>query len=369
MRQPLPTERTLLQGVTVARWGTWAWLAATALVQHRELDHPVVAGVAVTGALAWAAWTTTALRRWPALLLHPRWAAGELLLGWLLLVTDGVVFVAGHTTGNGQNLAGEWPLVGILAAAISLAPWAAVVGAVGVASGRLLGALANGEPAPAGARLLSFAATAVFYAVAAFVWSLVSRRLRLVETEVLARRARDDVARTLHDGVLQTLALVERRAAAADPELAAVARASDRELRAWLYGAAHGDRRGLDARVRAAAERATVGADLALTVNVLADTEPSTATVDALVGAIGEALANVSKHAAAGRAVVFVEVDDSGAAFASIRDDGCGFVPAAGRAAGRGLVRSIEERLSLVGGRSEIVSAPGEGTEVRLWAG
>ena len=35
----------------------------------------------------------------------------------------------------------------------------------------------------------------------------------------------------MHDTVLQTLALVERRSAASDPELAAAAREADRELR------------------------------------------------------------------------------------------------------------------------------------------
>lgn len=369
LRDPLPTERTLLQGVVLARWGTWVWLTATTLIQRDDLAHPALAGVAVAVALGWCVLTTWALRRRPGVLVHPAWAVAELVLALVLLMADGLVFDAGHTLDGSQNLAGTWPLLAVLVAASALAPWVAGLGGAAVAAGRVLGGLVNGEPSPSGSRVVSFLSTAVFYAVAAVMWSWLARRLRLVETEVLARRARDDVARTLHDGVLQTLALVARRTSTVDPELAAVARTSDRELRAWLYGrAADGERADLAARLRAAADRVAAGYDLPVTVNVLADTEPRPAVADAVVGAVGEALTNAAKHAAATRVVVYVEADDDGAVFATVRDDGCGFDAMAARAAGRGIVRSIDERLALVGGRAELVSAPGEGTEVRLWA-
>lgn len=368
LRDPLPTERTLLQGVVVARWGTWVWLTATTVLQRDDLVHPGLAAVAVVVALGWCVLTTGALVRRPGLLVHPGWAAAEVTLAVVLLWADGVVFAAGHTTNGAQNLAGTWPLLAVLVAASSLPPWLGSLGGAVAALGRPLGALANGEPAPDGSRVVSFVSTVVFYAVAAAMWSWLTRRLRVVETEVIARRARDDVARTLHDGVLQTLALVARRTSSVDPDLAAVARSSDRELRAWLYGAAGREGDDLTARVRAAADRVAAGYDLAVTVNVVADAEPRRPAADAIVGAVGEALVNAAKHAAASKVVVYVEADDDGAVFASVRDDGVGCDLAAARAAGRGVVRSIEERLALVGGRSELVSAPGEGTEVRLWA-
>ena len=168
--------------------------------------------------------------------------------------------------------------------------------------------------------------------------------MRVVETEVADRRARDEVARTLHDGVLQTLALVERRAATTDPELAATARASDRELRAWLYGVGVVDQRSLDARLRQSADAVAAGYDLPITVNVLAEVQPRP------------------------QVVVFVEVEEDGSVFASVRDDGRGLDPVRARLAGRGIVRSIDERLALVCGRAELVSGTGTGTEVRVWA-
>ncbi|MFN0027972.1 MAG: sensor histidine kinase [Acidimicrobiales bacterium] len=368
---PLPTQQAMLQGVALARWGTWLWLTATTVIQRDDLIHPSVAVGAVLVSGLWATAGTVLLRVRSGVLLQGRWAIGELAIAWVLLVVDGYAFEFGHTDGGGQNLAATWPLVALLCVATSRPPSVSVVGAVAVASGRVVGALANGEAWPRNPdRLVSFLATLVYYATAALLWSLVTERLRVVETEVADRRARDQVARTLHDGVLQTLALVERRSASTDPELAATARASDRELRAWLYGVGVADQRSFEARVRQRAEAVAAGYDLPITVNVLAEVEPRPEVTDAVVGALGEALTNAAKHAGATKVVVFVDVEEDGSVFASVRDDGKGLDPVLARQAGRGIVRSIDERLATVGGRAELVSGSGadSGTEVRVWA-
>ena len=49
-----------------------------------------------------------------------------------------------------------------------------------------------------------------------------------------------------------------------------------------------------------------------------------------------------------------------------MKDDGQGFDPGS-TVEGIGLSRSIRGRVSEVGGRVEVVSAPGHGTEVLLW--
>ena len=78
-------------------------------------------------------------------------------------------------------------------------------------------------------------------------------------------------------------------------------------------------------------------------------------------------MANALEHAAPSRIVVFVETDDDGDVFASVRDDGCGF-DIGGQRIGHGVDQSIVARMHDVGGRAEVVSTPGTGTEVRVWS-
>jgi signal transduction histidine kinase len=68
----------------------------------------------------------------------------------------------------------------------------------------------------------------------------------------------------------------------------------------------------------------------------------------------------------AGRVTVYAEPADEGGVVCSVKDDGSGFDPAMA-VEGMGLARSVRGRLDEVGGRVEVDSAPGWGTEVRLW--
>jgi signal transduction histidine kinase len=91
------------------------------------------------------------------------------------------------------------------------------------------------------------------------------------------------------------------------------------------------------------------------------------AHVDALLGAVGEALTNAGKHGAAQHVTVYVEPDDGGdGVTCSVRDDGSGFDPAT-TAERVGLRSSIRGRVEALGGRVDVDSRPGDGTEVRLW--
>jgi len=87
--------------------------------------------------------------------------------------------------------------------------------------------------------------------------------------------------------------------------------------------------------------------------------------VQALLGAVREALTNVVKHAGAAQASLAVDVTD-GEVRVVVSDAGRGFDPAAVQA-GTGSRQSIRQRLAEVGGRAEIDSSPGRGTRVQLW--
>jgi len=99
---------------------------------------------------------------------------------------------------------------------------------------RLGATLANGVRDFDGGRVLSLINTGVFYVVAGAIAGYVMLLLRRAEREISAARAREEVARNLHDGVLQTLAIVQRRST--DEDLVRLAREQDRDLRRFLFG-------------------------------------------------------------------------------------------------------------------------------------
>ena len=89
----------------------------------------------------------------------------------------------------------------------------------------------------------------------------------------------------------------------------------------------------------------------------------------ALYGIAQEALNNTLKHASATAVTVRLRPGDGGQVALEIADDGCGFDPqAVGSQGGMGLA-SMRERADLVGARLEVISAPGQGTTVKVIVG
>lgn len=188
---------------------------------------------------------------------------------------------------------------------------------------------------------------------------LVEERRRRIRSE-----ERAEVAARVHDSVLQTLALIQRRAG--DPvETARLARRQERELRGWLFGepaSANG------ATLRAAtAEAAAEVEDLyGVAVEVVAVGDlPTDDRTEALVAAAREAMVNAAKFAGVPAVDVYLEVDD-GAASLFVRDRGSGFDPGEVAPDRKGIAESIRRRMERLGGRAHVRSAPGEGTEVEL---
>lgn len=356
------------------RWAAWAWMA-TVLVLGR--DHlrperaPLAAGLVLL-ALAVTALGTVLLRRRPDLVTTTATVTLELAVGVSLVVCDGVVYEPGHAFATQQSLGVAWPLFGVLSAGVAFGPGLGAASGVAVGGARLAGTLANGVVLGdiTGGRIASHFTTVIVYTLAGSMVGYVTGLLRQAEAEISAARAREEVTRTLHDGVLQTLAIVERRAT--DPDLARLARQQERDLREWLFGtvAARGNEE-LGPALRAAAARFEDGFGGRAEVIVADDVGAITGTRRAaLAGAVGEALVNAGKHGGASRVTVYVEPDPatagSAGVFCSVKDDGIGFDPTA-TPEGVGLSRSIRARIEEVGGRVEIASSPGRGTDVRVW--
>ena len=203
--------------------------------------------------------------------------------------------------------------------------------------------------------------------LAPFLWRL-GRTLAAERAERIRSQERAELAAHLHDSVLQTLTLMQKRAN--DPrEVAALARRQERELRNWLAG--DGRRfaeRSFARALRSAAEEVEDDHRVAVEVVVVGDCELDE-RADAVLGAAREALLNAAKHAPEpGPIRVYAEVDDDEIA-AFVRDHGPGFELAAVPPDRRGVRESILGRMTRAGGRAEIRSAPDGGTEVGLTIG
>ena len=371
-------ERSVLQGVAAFRWGAWLWMATVLLVSRGDLARPWLAVALVGAALAVTAVDTALLRRDPGSLLRPGPLVAELAVGAALVLGDGWAYGPDHAFSTSQSLGSVWPLAGILGTAVAMGPLAGVAAGVTLGLARVGATLANGAEVDTGGKVLSLTNTVVFYALGGAATGYVAGLLRRAESQISAARAREEVARTLHDGVLQTLAVVERRAT--DPGLARLAREQERELREYLFGVAARSGEGrqagatvgpgggdLGAALRAAAARFEDSFGGRVQVLVAEDLPPlPPERVAALAGAAGEALMNAGKHGRAARVTVFVEPAEDGGVFCSVKDDGRGFDPVT-TPPRQGLSRSIRERMQEAGGRADVNSRPGAGTEVCLW--
>ncbi len=243
--------------------------------------------------------------------------AGLLRLGiGIALATIGVVALATQ----GRGFAGLWdvgiPAVAVLAgAALIAAPW--------------------------GVRL----------------WS----DLRVEQAQRIRETERADIAAHLHDSVLQTLALIQRKAD--DPaEVTRLARAQERELRGWLYAGPRGSKASLASAVTEVAHEVEdvhgIPIELVITGDRLLD-----AGGTALVRALREALLNAVRHGSV-PVSAYVEVG-SGLVEAFVRDHGPGFDVDAIPQDRLGVRESILGRMARHGG-SAAVRRLENGTEVSL---
>lgn len=171
------------------------------------------------------------------------------------------------------------------------------------------------------------------------------------------------MAAHLHDSVLQTLALIQR---SDDPaRMAILARHQEAELRDWLYGNAPLD--GIDmvsTALKSAAARVEADHQIPVEVVTVGD-YPVDEASRSLVGAASEAMVNAAKHSGADRMSLFLEADERSLSVI-VTDQGKGFDVASVNSDRKGIADSIRSRVEKAGGTVEIISEPGEGTEVVL---
>lgn len=283
---------------------------------------------------------------------------------WVRVTLPGTVVVAGHVSGSGEA-----------ALRVGLERVGEVVGHIEC------GPKEDGYQ-PGDRELLDTlagqAATAIANAqlttqLAEQVTELARSRNRIVTAQDTERRR---IERNIHDGAQQHVVALIMKLRLARNQLGRGDRSADevldelqrdaRELLTDLRELAHGihppvlSDQGLVAAVQARADR------IPLEVHVhaepaLYDQRLGTEIEGAAYFVICEALTNVVKHAAARTADVNLSTQD-GKVVVRVRDDGVGLTSA--NTDGNGLT-NLRDRVEALGGRIQVDSSPGTGTDVR----
>lgn len=216
-----------------------------------------------------------------------------------------------------------------------------------------------------GSAILATALTLVGFG--ALVVPLVLKLWRSLSQEQAAKAVseeRAEIAARLHDSVLQTLALIQKRAGDSR-EVTRLARAQERELRAWLFDAPSAAPTTCFGALEAACGEVEDLFDMRVSAVTVGEDTELTESAKLLIQAAREAMVNAGKHAGVDAVDVYAELL-AGELSIFVRDRGVGFDVDAIPADRHGIRDSIRARVEGTGGRVRISSTPGEGTEVEL---
>lgn len=193
-------------------------------------------------------------------------------------------------------------------------------------------------------------------------WALkLWRELEAERAGRVREMERAEIAAHLHDSVLQTLALIQRRAGN-EQDVVRLARAQERELRGWLFQDPGRDAGQLSDRIKSVAAEVEDLLGNPVEVVAVGDTAMTEAQ-EALVQAAREAVLNASRHGG-GAVSVYVEAAASQVEV-FVKDRGPGFELKDVPADRLGVRESIIGRMQRHGGSATILSSQ-DGTEVQL---
>jgi signal transduction histidine kinase len=191
-------------------------------------------------------------------------------------------------------------------------------------------------------------------------------RVRLARVAAAAERRR--VARDLHDGLAQDLALIAAhqaqlaRAMGSEHPVALAARRALAVSRGVISDLSTAEGEPLEALAHELGCRFGV----AVGVDVIGDPRLPPDVHGDVVRIAGEAIANAARHGGAQSVLVSLTRTDSGTVL-RVRDDGCGRTGPAGRPADEGFgLGSIRDRAAAMGGRVTIRQPATGGTELEL---
>ncbi len=364
-----PVNETLTRVVVLLRLLGWIWLVAlvvTTAFRIPEANRVVLTATAVT-ATAGLGLTLLAVRK------------GFLGEVWYAVLDGAVVMLlisAGWLAGANEFVAGGYPMswLFIVAYATNLR-WTVVAAFISTAVLAVLHVV-MGLPMVRTVGSIQFLVVAV---VAGWAFDTLRERESLrvraeaqrveAEAELTAEREaaarlqeRTEIARRLHDSVLQTLKLIS--SSADDPgEVRYLTRVQERDLRRTIneYRSPYQD----SFRARLLDARASIEDRYRVEIEqVIRDDIEMTPELGALIEAAVEAMANAARHSGSATIDLYAEVRPEGVQI-NVRDRGRGFDPETARTGG--MAHSIVGRVTEAGGTADIKTGPDQGTDVSLF--
>ena len=371
----MSVEQPLWRALLAYRVLTCGYAVALYVHAYGELRHPLPAGAYMAVLTVWTLATAGRLRN--AETCTPLFLALDLTIAVSGVLLTGFVDSQARIDAGAFTLPSIWTAGSVLAFAVKGGwRWAAGSSTL-VAAADLIERGTPGRDTLHNVVLLWVASIAIGYVVE--VARASERTLaRALQIEA-ATRERERLARDIHDGVLQVLAMVQRRgdqAGGEAGELGRLAGEQEAALRSLISGAPPPSRTaGGDGDAAAGPHDLSVllAPFASARVTLSAPGTPVLLDPDAaaeMAAAVGAALDNVRRHAGEqAHAWILVE-DEPDAVLVTVRDDGPGIAEgrlAAAEDEGRlGVAQSIRGRLRDLGGSARLYSVPGQGAEVEL---
>jgi signal transduction histidine kinase len=383
----MSVEQPLWRALTGYRVLTMLYAIGLFVSQYDTFDRPRIAYVYYVVLFVWTLATLPRVQN--AAACTKRFLAADLSVALVGIVLTPLAVNEHHIQTGGPTLPSIWTAGSVLAFAIKGGwRWAAFASTT-VAVANLIERGTWARDTVHNVILVWVASIAIGYVVE--VARASERTLaRALEIEATTRE-RERLARDIHDSVLQVLAMVQRRGAVLGGEAGELGRmAGEQEvaLRTLVSGglvpvSRISENEAEGAVVRAVDEpedasgpvdlRALLARYASAKVNLAEPGAPvplPPASARELAAAVGAALDNVHRHVGEdARAWILVE-DEPDEVIVTVRDDGPGIPEgrlAQAEGEGRlGVALSIRGRLREIGGSAELISVPGQGTEVEL---
>jgi len=363
---------TLFRALATLRFAVMAWAAYKIIDRQSDFEHPAGAWLALAVIVGWTGAMTLGYddprrRTW--------WLYGaDLAVAIGLVLATVLVETETQRAHHIAHLPSFWVMAAVLAWAVGRGWIAGLVAALAVSAADVYVKESLTPSTLENIFLLVVGAVLIGYTAQLLKEAVEVRAEADRATAVAVERAR--LARAVHDGTLQVLALVQRRGLEAGGEFAELGRlAGEQEaalrslIRQQEAVADTLDETGTD--LAAALERAGARTSLQVSVATPGSPVPLRRPVAAeLLAVVAACLDNVERHVGAG-APVWVLLEDLGSeVVVTVRDEGPGIASdrlEAAAADGRlGVSQSIRGRMADLGGTATLVTAPGQGAEWEL---